>query len=120
VPFWLIWAFAGRKAMWDIWPAILVTGLNLRHHAVPGLQLPSAPAGGHHRRHRVDGLAGRCPAVWKPKKVWTSTTKGHENDTSEVIDVSEKPHGHEADAGAAIFAKPHRRAVVRPGRPGPS
>ena len=28
VPFWLIWAFAGRKAMWDIWPAILVTGLS--------------------------------------------------------------------------------------------
>ncbi|OYU98197.1 MAG: lactate permease, partial [Burkholderiales bacterium PBB5] len=28
VPFWLIWAFAGRKAMWEIWPAILVTGLS--------------------------------------------------------------------------------------------
>src|SRR5512136_1768560 len=28
VPFWLIWAFAGRKAMMDIWPAILVTGLS--------------------------------------------------------------------------------------------
>ena len=26
VPFWLIWAFAGRKAMVEIWPAILVTG----------------------------------------------------------------------------------------------
>ena len=28
VPFWLIWAFAGRKAMMQIWPAILVTGLS--------------------------------------------------------------------------------------------
>lgn len=28
VPFWLIWAFAGRKAMTEIWPAILVTGLS--------------------------------------------------------------------------------------------
>ena len=28
VPFWLIWAFAGRKAMMEIWPAILVTGLS--------------------------------------------------------------------------------------------
>ena len=26
VPFWLIWAFAGRRAMMQIWPAILVTG----------------------------------------------------------------------------------------------
>ena len=28
VPFWLIWAFAGRKAMIEIWPAILVAGLS--------------------------------------------------------------------------------------------
>ena len=28
VPFWLIWAFAGRKAMLEIWPAILATGLS--------------------------------------------------------------------------------------------
>jgi len=28
VPFWLIWAFAGRKAMMEIWPAILVSGLS--------------------------------------------------------------------------------------------
>jgi len=28
VPFWLIWAFAGRKGMWEIWPAILVTGVS--------------------------------------------------------------------------------------------
>ena len=28
VPFWLIWAFAGRRAMLEIWPAILVTGLS--------------------------------------------------------------------------------------------
>ena len=28
VPFWLIWAFAGWRAMIQIWPAILVTGLS--------------------------------------------------------------------------------------------
>jgi lactate permease len=28
VPFWLIWAFAGRKAMMEIWPAILVAGVS--------------------------------------------------------------------------------------------
>src|SRR5471032_186686 len=28
VPFWLIWAFAGRKGMKDIWPAILVAGVS--------------------------------------------------------------------------------------------
>jgi len=28
VPFWLIWAFAGRRGMLEIWPAILVCGLS--------------------------------------------------------------------------------------------
>ena len=28
VPFWLIWAFAGRKGMLGVWPAILVAGLS--------------------------------------------------------------------------------------------
>lgn len=28
VPFWLIWAFVGRKAMWEVWPAIFVTGIS--------------------------------------------------------------------------------------------
>lgn len=28
VPFWLIWAFAGRKGMMEVWPAILVTGVS--------------------------------------------------------------------------------------------
>jgi lactate permease len=32
VPFWLIWAFAGRRGMLEIWPAILVTGVSF---AVP-------------------------------------------------------------------------------------
>ena len=32
VPFWLIWAFAGFRAMRDVWPAILVTGVSF---AVP-------------------------------------------------------------------------------------
>src|SRR5471030_1621296 len=32
VPFWVIWAFAGWKGMWEIWPAILVTGVSF---AVP-------------------------------------------------------------------------------------
>src|SRR5918996_1197224 len=26
VPFWLIWAFAGLRGMWSVWPAILVAG----------------------------------------------------------------------------------------------
>ena len=51
--------------------------------------------------------------VWKPRKVWTSTAlKGHEKDSGVPDLGSEKPQGHEADAGAAIFAKNDTRAVV--------
>ncbi len=32
VPFWLIWAFAGRRGMLEVWPALLVAGLSF---AVP-------------------------------------------------------------------------------------
>jgi lactate permease len=28
IPFWLIWAMAGRKGMWEVWPACLVTGVS--------------------------------------------------------------------------------------------
>jgi lactate permease len=28
VPFWVVWAFAGRRGMKEIWPAILVTGIS--------------------------------------------------------------------------------------------
>lgn len=41
VPFWLIWAFAGRKGMMEIWPAILVTGLSF---AIPQYLCPTSSA----------------------------------------------------------------------------
>ncbi len=114
VPFWLIWAFAGFKAMIEIWPAILVAGLSF---AVTQFLVSN-----YHGPWLVDVIAAIVSLVslvlflkvWKPKRIWTSTTlKGHENGLSDVPDLaSEKPVGHEADAGAAIFAKHDRRAVV--------
>jgi lactate permease len=114
VPFWLIWAFAGWRAMWDIWPASFVTGMSF---AITQFLISN-----YHGPWLVDVIAAIVSMgslvlflkVWKPKKVWTSTTlKGHENDTSDVPDLaSEKPVGHEADAGTAIFAKNDARAVM--------
>jgi lactate permease len=72
VPFWLIAAFAGRKAMWDIWPAILVTGLSfaIMQFLVSNFIGPEL----------VDIIAAIVSMiclvaflrVWKPKQVWTS------------------------------------------------
>ncbi|MFS2214639.1 L-lactate permease [Telluria sp. Tellsp104] len=83
VPFWLIWAFAGRKAMWDIWPAILVTGLSF---AIPQFLVSNFIG-----PELVDIIAALVSMaslilflrVWQPKTVWTSASlKGREAETA--------------------------------------
>jgi lactate permease len=72
VPFWLIWAFAGRKAMWEIWPAILVTGLSF---AIPQYLVSNFIG-----PELVDIIAAIVSMVslvlflrvWQPKKIWKS------------------------------------------------
>ena len=83
VPFWLIWAFAGRKAMWDIWPAILVTGLSF---AIPQFLVSNFIG-----PELVDIIAALVSMaslilflrVWQPKTVWTTASlKGREAETA--------------------------------------
>jgi len=85
VPFWLIWAFAGRKAMMEIWPAILVTGLSF---AIPQYLVSNFIG-----PELVDIIAAIISMVslvlflrvWQPKKIWTSPSlKGHETDGGEA------------------------------------
>jgi len=91
VPFWLIWAFAGRKAMMEIWPAILVTGLSF---AIPQYLVSNFIG-----PELVDIIAAIVSMVslvlflrvWQPKTIWRSTSlKGHENDSGEA--KPEVPH----------------------------
>ena len=85
VPFWLIWAFAGRKAMLEIWPAVLVTGLSF---AIPQYLVSNFI--GPELVDIIAALASMVSLVlflrvWQPKKVWTSTSlKGHETDSGEA------------------------------------
>ena len=99
VPFWLIWAFAGRRAMWEVWPAILVTGLSfaIMQFLVSNFIGPEL----------VDVIAAvvsmACLVgflrVWQPKTIWTSVSlKGHETDGGE--------------AKATIVHKQHSRADI--------
>jgi len=85
VPFWLIWAFAGRKAMMEIWPAILVTGLSF---AIPQYLVSNFIG-----PELVDIIAAIVSMialvlflkVWQPKKIWTSPSlKGHDTDGGEA------------------------------------
>jgi lactate permease len=85
VPFWLIWAFAGRKAMWEIWPAILVTGLSF---AIPQYLVSNFIG-----PELVDIIAAIVSMVcligflrvWQPKAIWRSPSlKGHETDSGDA------------------------------------
>jgi len=72
VPFWIVWAFAGRKGMMEVWPAILVTGLSF---AIPqylvsnfiGPELVAIIAAIVSMTSLILFLR-----VWQPKTVWTS------------------------------------------------
>ncbi|WP_036167776.1 L-lactate permease [Massilia sp. 9096] len=93
VPFWLVWAFAGRKGMWEVWPAILVTGVSF---AVPQYLMSNYVG-----PELVDIVAALVSMaclilflrVWQPKTIWTSTTL----------------RGHDSGAGAEAAPEPLQR-----------
>src|SRR5437870_5148385 len=70
VPFWLIWAFAGFRAMLEIWPAILVAGVCF---AVPQFLVSN-----FHGPWLVDVVAAIVSIAalafflkfWQPKRIW--------------------------------------------------
>ena len=85
VPFWLIWAFAGRKGMMQIWPAILVAG--------GSFAIAQFAVSNYHGPMLVDVIASLVSMasliaflkVWKPRTVWTSAKLiGHEEDGGEA------------------------------------
>ena len=85
VPFWLIWAFAGRKGMMEIWPAILVCGVSF---AIPQYLVSNFIG-----PELVDIIAAIISMVslvlflrvWQPKKIWTSASiRGKDTSASEV------------------------------------
>ncbi|UCV12124.1 L-lactate permease [Dechloromonas denitrificans] len=102
VPFWLIWAFAGRKGMMQIWPAIFVAG--------GSFAITQFLVSNYHGPMLVDVIASLVSMgalvsflkVWKPKKVWTSAKLvGHEDD------------GGEAHPEAGDIPQTHAAAAVR-------
>jgi lactate permease len=70
VPFWLIWAFAGFRGMWSVWPAILVAGASF---AVPQFLISN-----FHGPWLVDvvssivslGAVVLFLKVWQPARTW--------------------------------------------------
>ena len=102
VPFWLIWAFAGRKGMLEIWPAILATGVSF---AVPQYLVSNFIG-----PELVDIIAAIVSMacllaflrVWKPKHVWTSPSlRGHDPSAAQAKPPQPvKRHGTQAVVAA--------------------
>ncbi len=73
VPFWLVWAFAGRKGMMEIWPALLVAGV--------AFAVPQYLVSNFHGPWLVDVVAALVSMaalagflrIWQPKRIWTKT-----------------------------------------------
>jgi lactate permease len=73
VPFWLVWAFAGFRAMAEIWPAVLIAGASF---AIPQYLVSNL-----HGPWLVDVVAAICSIValtlflrvWHPRHIWRST-----------------------------------------------
>jgi lactate permease len=89
VPFWLIWAFSGRKGMMQIWPAILVTGVSF---AVSQFLVSN-----YIGPELVDVIAAMVSMVclvlflkfWQPKEIWRSVSlKGHEADGGQAAEAT--------------------------------
>ncbi|HJW02022.1 MAG TPA: L-lactate permease [Azospira sp.] len=103
VPFWLIWAFAGRRGMMAIWPAILVAGVSF---AVPQYLVSN-----FHGPMLVDVIAALVSMAclvgflkfWKPKEIWTSTKLAGRKDEEDAP----------APAAAEVTVKADSAAVRR-------
>jgi lactate permease len=100
VPFWLIWAFAGRRGMLQIWPAILVCGLSF---AIPQFLISNFI-----NPWIVDVGASLISMacligflrIWQPKELWLSPAlRGRDESASATPPVSaiktEMPNGAE-------------------------
>ncbi|ROR24256.1 lactate permease [Comamonas sp. BIGb0124] len=98
VPFWMIWAFAGRKGMMEIWPAILVTGL--------AFAIPQYLVSNFIGPELVDIIAAILSMAaliaflryWQPRKVWTSTSLRGGKDTSVSPNPVVAPVSHSREA----------------------
>ena len=101
VPFWLIWAFAGRRGMTEIWPAILVAGVSFA--------IPQFLVSNYHGPWLVDVIASIVSMgalvlflkVWQPKNIWRTVAFANYHDDSLKDVVHEVVPTHDA-TGAKI------------------
>jgi lactate permease len=107
VPFWLVWAYAGRRGMLEVWPAALVAGV--------GFAVPQFLVATLHGPWLVDIVAAACSMgalvlflrVWKPR---TAAERGAAGSPGHTPAEREGPDSR-SERGAAT-----REAAGSPGQ----
>jgi lactate permease len=91
IPFWLIWAFAGRAGMMQVWPALLVTGISF--------SVPQFLVSNYIGPELVDVIAAMSSMAsliiflkfWKPKEIWKSASlKGYIESKNKKVVIEKK------------------------------
>ncbi len=109
VPFWLVWAMAGRRGMLEVWPACLVSGLTFA--------IAQFFVSNYHGPWVVD-IAGAIISIlslgallsfWQPRNVWRFADEAPHDATSAA-------HGRGAGRSAGTNPRGGSTAVAAPSR----
>jgi lactate permease len=104
VPFWLIWAFSGRKGMMGVWPAILVAGISF---AVPNYIFAN------YINFQISAVVSAVISlaclvaflkVWQPKEIWTSAKLRQRDDSADHIAPPPPAPDVKPSTGALLLA----------------
>ncbi len=111
VPFWIVWAMAGRKKMWEVWPACLTAGLSFA--------ISQFLVSNFHGPWLVDiisALVSMASLVvllrfWQPKT--TFRFPGEDDGERQPLPAMPRPAGSAGSGDAAMLPRP---AVRQPSR----
>lgn len=104
VPFWLIWAFSGRKGMMGVWPAILVAGVSF---AVPNYIFAN------YINFQISAVVSAVFSliclvgflrIWQPKEIWRSAKLRQHDDSADHIAPPPPPPSEKPSAGTLLLA----------------
>jgi len=113
VPFWLIWAFAGLRGMFEVWPAVLIAGV--------GFAIPQFLISNFHGPWLVDILAAVISMgcltlflrVWQPRRAWAAQASCSHRDEGATPSAERAAHAVRGMNSAAVARVPDRPAVSR-------
>lgn len=111
IPFWIVAAFAGWRAMWGVWPAALTAGLAF---AVPQFLVSNL-----HGPWLVDIIAGGCSIAatvllcrsWHPKTRFLLKASKTHGDADGLLEVSNGP-ATDIDSKVALPTHPRRKVLL--------